>query len=278
MKGLRRTILQCALLLIVLLIVLSIYGAFRGAEAAQVFFNSIPVGVYWVFFAALLAISIGVFRRLLTVPSLLLIHAGCICILFGGLYGSKTVMQWSDRIRSAEPSIRSGRMILYEGETDNRVMLAGEDASFGKNPSGQIGIYEPDQTKPVMLEDTDPRIGKLPFALRLTDFRIEYYDAPQVIIESKDKKVWRIPAEAGTEHPLGDQGTVTVLHVFRNLKLGMENGEMVPFDHPGPDSNPAVQLLFRARMEKRKNGSRLPPFQATGGPGTNGRSSTARRE
>ena len=65
MKGLRRTILQCALLLIVLLIVLSIYGAFRGAEAAQLFFNSIPVGVYWVFFAVLLTVSIVVFPRLL---------------------------------------------------------------------------------------------------------------------------------------------------------------------------------------------------------------------
>jgi len=226
MAGLRRVILQCALLLVVLLIVLSIYGAFRGAEAAQVFFNSIPVGVYWVVFAVLLTVSIGIFPRLLKVPSLLLIHTGCLCILFGGLYGSKSVMQWSDRLGSAGPSIRSGRMILYEGETDNRVML----------------------------EDADPRIGKLPFALRLKDFRIEYYDAPQVIVESDDKQVWHIPAEAGIEYPLGDRGTVTVLGVFRNLKLAMENGQMVPYDHPGPDSNPAVHLLFLApdgKEEKR---------------------------
>ncbi len=254
MAGLRRVILQCALVLIVLLIVLSIYGAFRGAEAAQVFFNSIPVGVYWVFFAVLLAVSIGVFRRLLKVPSLLLIHAGCLCILFGGLYGSKLVMQWSDRAGLTEPSMRSGRMILYEGETDNRVMLSVEDASFGKDSSGRIGIFEPDKPEPVMLNDADLRIGKLPFAVRLTDFRIVYYDAPQVIIESDDKKVWRIGAEAGLEYPLGDRGTVTVLRVFRNLKLGMENGRMVPYDQPGPDSNPAVQLLFRApdgKEEKR---------------------------
>lgn len=254
MMGFRRAILQCALLLIVLLIVLSIYGAFQGAQAAQLFFNSIPVGVYWVFFVVLLVVSIGIFPRLLKVPSLLLIHAGSVCILFGGLYGSKAVMQWADRVGVTEPSIRSGRMILYENETDNRVMLSSQDASFGKDPSGRIGMFEDGKEEPVMLNDTDPRIGKLPFALRLKDFRIEYYDTPQVIIESDDKKVWRIGAEAGAEYPLGDRGTVTVLRVFRNLKLASENGRMVPYDHPGPESNPAAHLLFRApdgKEEKR---------------------------
>jgi hypothetical protein len=244
MTGLRRAILQCALLLIVLLTVLSIYGAFRGAEAAQVFFNSIPVGVYWAFFAVLLGVSIGVFPRLLKVPSLLFIHAGCICILFGGLYGSRSVIQWSDQIRSAEPSIRSGRMILYEGETDNRVMLSSEEVSFGKDPSGRIGVFEADKEEPVMLEDADPRLGKLPFALRLTDFRIEYYSG-DVVIQGQGQQVWRVLAEAGTEYHLGDHGTVTILETYQNLKLRMDNGQMVPYDQPGSDENPAVRLLFR---------------------------------
>jgi cytochrome c biogenesis protein ResB len=145
-------------------------------------------------------------------------------------------------------------MILYEGETDNRIMLSSEDVSFGKEPSGRIGIFEEGKEEPVMLDDADPRIGKLPFALRLKDFRIEYYDAPQVILQSDGQKDLTIPAEEGREQSLGDQGTVTVLKVFRNLKLGMENGQMVPYDQPGPDSNPAVQLVFRApdgKEEKR---------------------------
>ena len=52
----------------------------------HLFFNSIPMGVYWVFFALLLGVSILVFPRLLKVPSLLLIHVGSVCILLGGLY------------------------------------------------------------------------------------------------------------------------------------------------------------------------------------------------
>lgn len=252
--GLRRAILHCALYLIVLLIVFSVYGAFQGASAARAFFNSIPVGAYWAFFVFVLFVSIVAFPRLLRVPSLLLIHVGSACILLGGLWGSEPILRWMDQFLSDGPSIRSGRMLIYESESDNRVILAKNAASFGKDSAGRIGIFEEGKQEPVMLDDNDSRLGKLPFALRLTDFRLDYYDSPEVIIESNDQKVWRIPAEVGVEYPLGDRGTVKVLQVFRNLKLGMENGQMVPYDHPGPDSNPAAHLLFRApdgKEEKR---------------------------
>lgn len=254
MTGFRRAILHCALWLIILLILFSIYGAFQGASAARAFFNSIPIGVYWFFLILFLIVSIIVFPRLLRIPSLLLIHVGSVCVLLGGLWGSEPIMRWMDPFRSGGHFIRSGRMLIYENESDNRVILANHAASFGKDSAGRIGIFEEGKQEPVMLTDDDARLGKLPFALRLTDFRLDYYDTPEVIIESDDRKVWRIPAEVGVEYPLGDQGTVTILRVFRNLKLSMENGQMVPYDHPGPASNPAAHLLFHTpdgKEEKR---------------------------
>ena len=74
------------LLLIIVLIALSIYGAFIGAERAQQFFNQPPLVVYWMALAVLLVIGIAAFRRLLRVPGLLLIHAGCVLILAGGMW------------------------------------------------------------------------------------------------------------------------------------------------------------------------------------------------
>jgi hypothetical protein len=69
---LRRLLLRAALTLILLLIAISIYGAFIGAEAAQAFFNSIPLAIYWLAFTALLISAISTFRRLLQIRGLFL--------------------------------------------------------------------------------------------------------------------------------------------------------------------------------------------------------------
>ena len=84
----RRTIMWLGLVLIIVLTVLSIYGAFIGAERAQQLFNQPPLVVYWTTLAILLIVGIAAFRRLLRVPGLLLIHAGCVLILAGGMRGS----------------------------------------------------------------------------------------------------------------------------------------------------------------------------------------------
>ena len=78
-----------ALALIILLIFLSIYGAFLGSDQARNFFNSFPLIVYWLALALLLIIGVAAFRRLLRIPSLLLIHCGCILILAGAIWGSE---------------------------------------------------------------------------------------------------------------------------------------------------------------------------------------------
>ena len=47
MNRFKRAMLWAALIAIILLVLLSIYGAFLGAERAQAFFNSLPLAVYW---------------------------------------------------------------------------------------------------------------------------------------------------------------------------------------------------------------------------------------
>ncbi|HOV77657.1 MAG TPA: hypothetical protein PLS24_06490, partial [Sedimentisphaerales bacterium] len=89
MNRFRRAVLWAVLAAIVLLTGLSIYGAFIGADRAQAFFTSVPLAVYWFAAVALLVVGIALFRRLLRVPSLLLMHTGCILIVLGMMWGSK---------------------------------------------------------------------------------------------------------------------------------------------------------------------------------------------
>jgi hypothetical protein len=55
---------------IILLLFLSIYGAFIGAERAKAFFNSVPLAVYWIVLILLLEIGIALFPRLVRKPAL----------------------------------------------------------------------------------------------------------------------------------------------------------------------------------------------------------------
>ena len=118
-----------ALVLIIVLTVLSIYGAFIGAERAQQFFNRPPMVVYWTALAILLIIGIAAFRRLLRVPGLLLIHAGCVLILVGGMWGSQGGHNLQKRLFGID-KIRSGHMKIYEGYSEKDVILQNEDQKY----------------------------------------------------------------------------------------------------------------------------------------------------
>jgi len=214
MKNFKRYILWAALAVIVLLAVLSIYGAFIGAQRAQEFFNRVPLAVYWVFFAAVLATGIAVFRRLVRVPSLLMMHAGCILILAGGMWGSKLGNDLQKRLLGIE-KIREGRMVIYEGTSENRVLL--DDAG---------------------------RVSKtLPFALRLKDFRIEYYRPSDLYIETRDGRRWKVPVEVGKQFALGEGlGAAKVIRTFENFKMSKQDGKNVFLDDPNSGSNPALEV------------------------------------
>ena len=200
---------------IVLLIGLSIYGAFIGAKRAQEFFNSIPVSVYWGAFLALLVVGLIVFNRLIHAGGLLLMHVGCVLILIGGMWGSQVGHNAQSRLFGID-KIKSGQMVIYEGESQNLVMVEG------------MGERQ-----------------KLGFMVRLKDFRMEYYKPGKVIAAAKDGRTWEFDAEPGSEFDLGgDLGTVKVVKVYERFRYLMEEGRKEAVEAPSGGLNPAVEVVI----------------------------------
>ena len=143
MNKLRRSILWAALIIIILLIFFSIYGAFLGSARAQKFFNSLPLVVYWFVSSLMLIAGIIIFRR----PGrLLLIHCGFILVLLGAMLGSDAGHKLQQKLLGID-KIRKGQMLIYQGQESNKV------------------ITEKDST-----------IRKLPFSIKLKEFRVDYYE------------------------------------------------------------------------------------------------------
>jgi len=214
MSRFRRAVLWAALIAVILLTFLSVHGAFLGADRAQAFFNSLPLAVYWFVLTALLIAGLVLFRRLLQIPALLLTHIGCILILLGGMWGSKAGHVMQKQIFGIDKVLR-GQLRLKIGD---------------QTPKGRVEV-----------EDGNS-IRELPFAVRLKDFRMEYYEPGEVTIQSRAGKLWRLPAKPGVQLSLGELGKVTMQKSFANFKLRAEGDKQVPYDAPG-GSNPAVQLL-----------------------------------
>ncbi|HUW18521.1 MAG TPA: cytochrome c biogenesis protein ResB [Sedimentisphaerales bacterium] len=216
MNKFRRAVLWCALVLIILLIVLSIYGAFAGAERAKGFFNSLPLGLYWSALTVMLIAGIGVFRRLVREPALLLIHGGCVLILTGSMWGSAAGHELRKKLLGIE-KIPGGKMAIFEGQSDNHVKAEGER-----------GMKE------------------LPFHIKLKDFRIEYYKPEYLDIESRQGQHWQVPVEIGGEFSLGaDVGTVIITKAFENFKITFEDDKSAAYDDPEPGYNPALEVQIR---------------------------------
>ena len=212
MNRFKRGVLWAALSAVILLALLSIYGAFIGAERAQAFFNSLPLAVYWFALITLLSAGIVLFRRLLRSPALLLMHLGSILVLLGALWGSN-----------------GGHAVAKQ--------LFGID----KIPQGQIGILEQTQENRVVFTDSNST-RELPFFVRLKSFRMEYYQPGSLLIQSRAGQHWRLPAEVGQTLSLGEEwGTVTIQRVFENFKIDLQGNEPAAYDQPG-GSNPALEV------------------------------------
>ncbi len=202
-----------ALALIVFLLFLSIYGAFIGAERAKSFISRLPVVVYWSAFLLLLILGLVVFRRLVRVPGLLLIHAGCVFILAGAMWSSEKGHQIQKKLFGID-KITKGQMRIPEGHSDNHVIL-----------------------------EDNKQIKELPFSIELKDFQIEYYKPEYLYIQTRDGQGWRIPVEIDTEFPLGPElGTVKILRAFENFKITIEGESRKIIDDPQPGSNPALEV------------------------------------
>ncbi len=219
MDKFRREIMWAALALIIILTVLSIYGAFIGAARAQAYFNSVPLVVYWGIFGLALVVGLVAFRRLIRVPGLLLIHAGCILILGGGAMGSKLAHELS-----GSDKVREGQMQIYEGQTQNQVFVR-KDQESG--------------------DGEDHEFKTLPFSIKLCDFRIEYYEPAYLQVETGEGQSTMVSAEIGNEIDLGGElGTARIVRMFENFKMSIEGGKRVAFEDPNPGLNPALEVLI----------------------------------
>jgi hypothetical protein len=216
-KKLRRFLMWSALMLIIALIFVSIYGAFIGSERAQKLVNTLPLTFYWLAFIVILAAGLAAFRRLFRVPSLFLIHFGCILILGGAMWGSEAGHKLQGRLLGVE-KIRTGQMAIYEGESENLVVL--EDM---------------EQTK------------ELPFSIKLKDFRLEFYQPEYLQVQTREGEGWKVPVEVGTEFSLGEGlGTVTIVRAFENFKIRIEGEERKITDEPESGYNPALEVLIKS--------------------------------
>ncbi len=218
MSKLNRIIMWMALLTIGLLIVLSVFGAFCGAQKAKLFFNSIPLAVYWYGFAVLLVAGFVEFPRLLHKPGMFMIHAGCLLVLIGGMWGSQAGHKFQKRFLGIH-KIPSGYMVIPEEHSESRVVA----------------------------EDFKQELGELPFSIKLNDFRLEYYEAdedsvPRLYIRTQQGQDLQLIAKVGEEISLGQGGgKLKVVRTFRNFKISVEDGERTVTDAQNGE-NPAVEV------------------------------------
>jgi len=206
-----------------LLIVLSITGAFYGAQKAKLIFNSIPLAFYWYGLAVLFLAGLVEFPRLLRKPGLFMIHTGCLLAIAGSMWGSQAGHRLINRLFGTQ-KIPGGYMLITEGTAE----------------------------KYVTTEDFSRRLGELPFSIKLKDFRLEYYQTdedsvPQLYIQTQDGQHLQLAARAGEEISLGQgKGRLKVVRTFRNFKIRVENDKKIVTDEEGSKENPAVEVVIEA--------------------------------
>ncbi|MHC4552642.1 MAG: cytochrome c biogenesis protein ResB [Planctomycetota bacterium] len=230
MVKIRRITLYGVLAAIVVLIVLSIVGAFIGAARAKIFFNSAPAAVYWVLFLLLLVAGMFIFPRLLKKPALLLIHLGCILILLGGLWGSEAghEFQWS---------VKSLLGKILEKDFGSR-----------KIPSGMMQIYEGQTENRVFSPETAEIIGELDFSIRLEDFSMEVYPAeteqlPLLYILMPDEQAYQVDVVTDREIVVpGTDHKIRIVKAFERFRMDVTDEGRQAFDAEDGPANPALEI------------------------------------
>lgn len=204
-----------ALYLLILLITFSIVEAFRGSEIAQAFFNSLPLMIFWFLFTNLFILAILTFKRLRREPGLLLIHAGCVAILLGAMWGSETGHLLQNRFFKTN-KMPKGYMLIYRGHSENRIIS----------------------------EDSAKQLGQTPFDIYLDDFRIDYHwNEGKLIIQTPTGQRLTMPAHSG-EHIIPGDGLnrIKILRHFKNFRIRMDQDTTTVLDDPQTGQNPAVEV------------------------------------
>jgi hypothetical protein len=215
-KEFRYAVTWIALMMVVLLIILCIYGAFLGSCEAKALFNSLPLTVYWLALLALLAAACVKFIRLFRLPGIMLMHVGCIVVLAGALWGSGTGLKVQNQLFGTD-KIQKGQMVIPKDSAENCFYL--EDNSQAK---------------------------ELPFYLKLKNFRIEYYK-PEYLEILTPQGSSKIPVEIGKTVSIAPNfGTITIIAVFENFKISIDGNRKTIIDDPQVGYNPAIEV----RIEK----------------------------
>ncbi len=207
----KKTLFHLTLVVLLLLIGLSIYGAFLGAERAEGFFNSLPLAVYWIFTAVLVIACLFVFRTL-SRAAVFLMHLGTVLVLLGSMAASEKGHLLREAFGGPVKPVESV-MVLHEGESGNELYERSTNQTF-----------------------------QLPFSLHLTDFAVLTYPA-FVTVHLPDGRRESLAGEVGSELTLAETGiTIRVVEVFENFKVSFEDGQRRAEDSAEPGRNPAVEL------------------------------------
>ena len=144
----RKNIFNFAMLLIAFLAVMSVNGAFLGAERAKMFFNSLPMAVFWCVLLIIMAASLFLYPRLRNQPALFLIHLGCCFVLAGGVWGSDWCVG-----RFGQVLLSKGYMLLQEGHASQ--MLFNEAMNGHEKLPFSVRLVK---TWLTFYEDADPAL------------------------------------------------------------------------------------------------------------------------
>ena len=214
---LRKGVMWATLLVLLVFVVLSIVGAFLGAQRAAGFFGSTPVVLFWFLLTILLGLGFLFVPNLWRKPGLLLSHIGCVLILLGALWGSQTAHALRTRYLG-DDRIHEGMLQIFEGETSSTVIA----------------------------RDGQTILGSLPFAVQLRDFRLEYYTREGTLtIAAQDGRATTLDAVAGEGIAWGGElPSLRILRVFRNFKITIGEGGRRVTDDAAAGRNPALEITL----------------------------------
>ncbi len=124
--------------------VLSVFGAFIGAEKTQKFFDTLPAAVYFGFMILLMTTAVAAFAKFRK-PGVFLIHIGTVLILAGSVIASEKGQNICQKIFNYTKPTKT-QMVIYQGTASNEL-------------KGLLGN----------------KTWELPFEIRLKKFIVERY-------------------------------------------------------------------------------------------------------
>lgn len=216
MRKLRRIMLWLGLVFIVLLAIMSIYGAFLGAENAQKFFNAMPLPVYWAVFAVLIAVSLFAFPRMLKAPGLFAMHLGCVLIIAGSMWGSQAGHEIQRKYLGSE-KVQSSQMSVVEGFIQDKVYIR--------------------EGSPVNQSLANLEIDGLSLKYRYSTQTIEFVSHGEEVREEH--------VVIGTQIDLGiENAHIIPVRSFDNLGFKTVGGVEQAMEKPGGGSGPALEITL----------------------------------